>query len=115
MSHWNDGIDSASSVVFYHNFSIPLFRVLRLSIFLARCWLTCLMQLCASIHSAVRVSTGEADEIDAQSLCGFCVRTRRHSLAMLHEDCDGGGAVAGQDQEGALLVGEECKAEVERG
>ena len=28
----------------------------------------------ASIHSAVRVSTGEADEIAAQSLCGFCGR-----------------------------------------
>jgi hypothetical protein len=28
--------------------------------------------LCAAIHSAVRVSTGEADEIAAQSHCGFC-------------------------------------------
>jgi hypothetical protein len=28
--------------------------------------------ICAAIHSAVRVSTGEADEIAAQSLCGFC-------------------------------------------
>jgi len=26
----------------------------------------------AAIHSAVRVFTGEADEIAAQSLCGFC-------------------------------------------
>jgi hypothetical protein len=28
--------------------------------------------ICAAIHSAVRVSTGEADEIAAQSFCGFC-------------------------------------------
>jgi hypothetical protein len=27
---------------------------------------------CAAIHSAVRVFTGEADEIAAQSFCGFC-------------------------------------------
>ena len=27
--------------------------------------------ICAAIHSAVRVSTGEADEIAAQSFCGF--------------------------------------------
>jgi hypothetical protein len=26
----------------------------------------------AAIHSAVRVFTGEADEIAAQSICGFC-------------------------------------------
>jgi hypothetical protein len=28
--------------------------------------------ICAAIHSAVRVFTGEADEIAAQSYCGFC-------------------------------------------
>jgi hypothetical protein len=28
----------------------------------------------AAIHSAVRVSTGEADEIAVQSFCGFCVK-----------------------------------------
>ncbi len=31
-----------------------------------------LLFLRAAIHSAVRVFTGEADEIAAQSLCGFC-------------------------------------------
>jgi hypothetical protein len=31
-----------------------------------------LIWLRAAIHSAVRVSTGEADEIAAQSPCGFC-------------------------------------------
>jgi len=30
--------------------------------------------ICAAIHSAVRVFTGEADEIAAQSYCGFCVK-----------------------------------------
>ena len=30
--------------------------------------------ICAAIHSAVRVPTGEADEIGAQSLSGFCVK-----------------------------------------
>jgi hypothetical protein len=30
------------------------------------------VSLCAAIHSAVRVSTGEADEIAVQSFCGFC-------------------------------------------
>jgi hypothetical protein len=36
--------------------------------------------ICAAIHSAVRVFTGEADEIAAQSYCGFCVRIskKRH-------------------------------------
>jgi hypothetical protein len=29
---------------------------------------------CAAIHSAVRVFTGEADEIAVQSFCGFCVK-----------------------------------------
>jgi hypothetical protein len=28
--------------------------------------------ICAAIHSAVRVFTGEADEIAVQSLSGFC-------------------------------------------
>jgi hypothetical protein len=28
--------------------------------------------ICAAIHSAVRVFTGEADEIAAQSYSGFC-------------------------------------------
>ena len=31
-----------------------------------------LIYFCAAIHSAVRVFTGEADEIAAQSLGGFC-------------------------------------------
>jgi hypothetical protein len=31
-----------------------------------------LVFICAAIHSAVRVSTGEADEIAVQSFCGFC-------------------------------------------
>ena len=31
-----------------------------------------------AIHSAVRVSTGEADEIASQSLCGFCGETSRN-------------------------------------
>ena len=30
--------------------------------------------ICAAIHSAVRVFTGEADEIAAQSFRGFCVK-----------------------------------------
>jgi len=30
--------------------------------------------ICAAIHSAVRVFTGEADEIAVQSYCGFCVK-----------------------------------------
>jgi hypothetical protein len=30
--------------------------------------------ICAAIHSAVRVFTGEADEIAVQSCCGFCVK-----------------------------------------
>jgi hypothetical protein len=30
--------------------------------------------ICAAIHSAVRVFTGEADEIAVQSFCGFCVK-----------------------------------------
>jgi hypothetical protein len=30
--------------------------------------------ICAAIHSAVRVFTGEADEIAAQSYSGFCVK-----------------------------------------
>jgi hypothetical protein len=33
-----------------------------------------LLKLRAAIHSAVRVFTGEADEIAAQSRCGFCGR-----------------------------------------
>jgi hypothetical protein len=36
---------------------------------------TILFLLRAAIHSAVRVFTGEADEIAAQSLCGFCGRS----------------------------------------
>jgi len=34
--------------------------------------------ICAAIHSAVHVSMGEADEIAAQSYCGFCVKTRSY-------------------------------------
>jgi hypothetical protein len=33
---------------------------------------TSFFQLRAAIHSAVHVFMGEADEIAAQSLCGFC-------------------------------------------
>jgi hypothetical protein len=33
-------------------------------------------------------------------------------LCTLHEDRDGGGSVAGQDEEGAWAAGEERKAEV---
>jgi len=39
-------------------------------------------QLRAAIHSAVRVSTGEADEIAAQSLRGFC------GELLFPEDCN---------------------------
>jgi hypothetical protein len=41
------------------------------------CFLLMKMKLafiCAAIHSAVRVFTGEADEIAAKSYCGFCVK-----------------------------------------
>jgi hypothetical protein len=37
-----------------------------------------LVFICAAIHSAVRVFTGEADEIAAQSYCGFCVKRSYH-------------------------------------
>jgi hypothetical protein len=36
--------------------------------------------ICAAIHSAVRVFTGEADEIAVQSYCGFCAKTRSFFL-----------------------------------
>jgi hypothetical protein len=37
------------------------------------------IKACVSIHSAVRVFTGEADVIDTQSPCGFCGKKNTHS------------------------------------
>lgn len=36
--------------------------------------------LCAAIHSAIRVFTGEADEITALSSCGFCVKLFNYKM-----------------------------------
>jgi hypothetical protein len=40
--------------------------------------------ICAAIHSAVRVSTGEADEIAAQSFCGFCGEVLNYKLLAVY-------------------------------
>jgi hypothetical protein len=39
-----------------------------------------LVFICAAIHSAVRVFTGEADEIAVQSFCGFCGKVFNYKM-----------------------------------